>query len=141
MPIPTFTITPFTGGVTEVIPTKIDAVTNYVYTMCGAYAFEALGIIGSGGGVVPSPSGGGGTGLIPYSITVTISASQAGSKTLTNTNWIGLQDVNLVTINQSSFQSGAQFTFSPLTGTFDFSLSGYTLQKNDVLTSLGFYTP
>lgn len=112
--------------------------TNYVYTLLGAQLQRANEILsaGSGGIVVPPSSGGG--GLTPFPINVTISAGQAGVSTLQDSDWIGLQDINQVVINQSVYQSGYQFTFSSITGTFDFSLSGYILQEGDVVTSLGF---
>ncbi len=119
-------------------PTLIKT-TNYLYTMCGAYVFEALGIIGQGGGVVPSPSGGGGTGVIPYQINIVVSAGQSGVMTISNTDWVGLVDLQpTCTINNTQFTLGTNYTYSTLTGTFDFSLAGYTLQQNDTFATGGF---
>ena len=112
--------------------------TNYVYTLLGAQVQKANEILsaGSGGIVVPPSSGGG--GLTPFPINLTISAGQAGSSTLQDSDWIDLQDIVQITVNQSVYQLGTGFTFNAITGTFDLSLSGYILQEGDKFTSFGF---
>ena len=116
----------------------LSGVNNYVYALIGAQLQLANQVYSNGsGGVVPSPSGGGG-GLTPYPINVVISAGQSGLMTLTDSAWIGLQDINQVVINQSVFQVGTGFTFNTLIGQFSFALSSYTLQQGDVVTTLGF---
>jgi hypothetical protein len=124
-------------GNTQNIPNN-QGVSNYVYTLLGTNLQRSTQILtGGSGGIVP-PASQGGNSLTPYPINVIISVGQSNSMILTNSAWIGLQDINQIVINQSVFQSGSQFVFSPLTGTFDFSLSLYTLQVGDFLTGLGF---
>lgn len=110
---------------------------NYTFSLIGAYYNQALNTVNlsSGGNIVnPSPV----TSLVPYPITLTITAGQAGIKTITNPLWVTLQSVNTVVINQSIFQLGTGFSFSSITGTFDFTLGNYILQTNDIFTSFGF---
>lgn len=110
---------------------------NYLYAFCGGYAFQAEGILGTTGGVVVPPSSGGGA-LTPFPITHIVTLAESGVSTLQDSDWIGLQDINQVIINQSILQYGTQFTFNTITGTFDFSLYNYTLQTGDVVSSFGF---
>lgn len=117
--------------------TTLTKTSNYLFALCGGYAFEAIGIIGANtGGIVPSPSGG--STLTPYPINITISAGQSGVSTLQDSDWIGLQDLNTIFINQNVLQSGYQFTFNSITGTIDVSLYGYVFQTGDVITGIGF---
>ena len=61
--------------------TNLTKTSNYLLALCGAYAFEASGIVdANSGGIVPSPSGGG--SVYPFPINVTISAGQSGVSTL-----------------------------------------------------------
>lgn len=65
---------------------NINGFTNYVYGMCGGYAYEAEGLIGTGG-IVINPASGGALVLIPlgkYAGTgnTSIAFSQAINKTL-----------------------------------------------------------
>lgn len=115
----------------------IPLTSNFLWAICGGYAFEAQNLYGGSGGIVVPPSSGGG-GLTPYPINVTISAGQSGVSTLQNSDWVGLEDINQVVINQSVYQSGTGFTFNSITGQFSFALSGYILQTGDVVTALGF---
>lgn len=115
----------------------LPAGSNYLYSLCGGYAFEAQDILNLGGGGIVATSAGN-TGLTPYPISRIITAGEAGLMTLTDSNWIGLEDINQVVINQSVYQYGVGFTFNSLIGRFDFTLSSYTLQEGDVLTSFGF---
>jgi hypothetical protein len=43
----------------------LDGFTNYVYGMCGGYAYQAEGMIGTGGIVIDPATGGGGRNPIP----------------------------------------------------------------------------
>jgi hypothetical protein len=111
---------------------------NYLYSLCGGYAFEAENKMGAGGIVVNPSTGGTNSGLTPFPINVTISSGEAGVSILQSSAWIGLQDVNSVVINQSILQKDVQFTFNSVTGVFNFSLYGYILQTNDQVSSFGF---
>ena len=116
----------------------LSATTLYNYSLLGSKLQLANQILSNGsGGIIINPSGGG-TSLTPYNINFIVSAGQAGVSTIQNSAWIGLQYVNQLIINQTVFQSGAQFTFNSLTGTFDLSLAGYILQQNDIGSGLGF---
>lgn len=116
---------------------SLPKISNYLYALSGGYAFQAQNILNLGGGgiVATTPAGG---GLTPFPISHVVTVGESGSMTLSSTDWVGLQDINQVTINQNVFQIGVQFTFSPLSGLFNFSLTGYTLQTNDIMTSFGF---
>ena len=118
-------------------PTDIKSV-NYLYSLCGGYAFEAENKMGAGGIIVNPSTGGTNSRLTPFPINVTISSGEAGSSILQSNSWKGLQDVNTVVINQSILQKDAQFQFNSVTGSFDFTLYGYILQVNDVVSSFGF---
>lgn len=116
----------------------LQGVANNVYVLCGATLQESKEVLSSGsGGIVVPPSIGGG-GLTPFPINVTISSGQSGVSTLQDSDWIGLEDIVQITINQSVYQLGTGFTFNSVSGTFDLSLSGYILQEGDKFTSLGF---
>lgn len=117
--------------------TGLTRASNYLYAICGGYAFEAQRILNLGGGGIVATTAGN-TGLTPYPITHVVTSGEANSMTLTSSDWIGLQDVNQVVINQSVFQYGVHFTFNSLIGQFSFALSSYTLQIGDVVSSFGF---
>lgn len=112
---------------------------GYLIAMCGKYTSEARGILALGAtGQNTSAVYGNGSVLMPYPISLIISSGQAGVSTISNTAWVGLQDVNTVVVNNATFQSGVDFTFNSATGVFDFSLRPYVLQTNDSITTLGF---
>jgi hypothetical protein len=115
----------------------LTAMSNQLFAMCGGYAFEAQRVLNLGGGgiVATTPAG---SGLTPFPISHVVTVGESGSMTISSTAWVGLEDINQVVINQSVFQVGYQFTFNPLSGVFDFSLTGYTLQTGDIITSFGF---
>lgn len=118
--------------------TTLTGTNDFLYALCGGYAFQAQNILNlGGGGVVPTqPSSG---GLSPYPIGVTISVGQSGVSTLQDSNWVGLVDLTLTAvINNTVFTYGSDYTFSTLTGTFNFSLSGYVFQTGDKFTTLAF---
>ena len=116
--------------------TSLSGKQSYMVGMYGKYSSEARGILALGAsGQNVSAVFGSGSVLMPYPINVTISTS---GSTLTNSAWVGLQDINTAVINNVPYQSGTGFTFNSATGTFDFSLSGYVLQIGDTLTALGF---
>jgi len=117
--------------------TSLPFQSNFLYALCGGYAFKAESYLGTSGGIVIASSNGW-SNYTPYPINVVVGLSQSGVQTITNTNWIGLQDINQVVIGQNVFQVGSQFTFNSVSGTFNFSLANYTLQTGDVMTSLGF---
>jgi len=117
----------------------LQGVANNVFALIGGKLQLANEILVSGGGgIIVPPSGNSGAGLTPFPINVTISSGEAGSSILQSNSWKGLQDVNTVVINQSILQKDAQFQFNSVTGSFDFTLYGYILQVNDVVSSFGF---
>lgn len=121
-------------------PTNADLplISNQLYAMCGGYAFEAQRVLNLGGaGIVGTTTSN--TGLSPYPIGHTITVAESNSSTLQNSEWIGLTDLNTTaTINNNQFTYGVNYTFSTITGTFDFSLSGYLFQTGDVFATGGF---
>lgn len=116
----------------------LDTLNNYLFSLCGGYAFEAQSLIGSTSGIVITPNSYGGALVQPYTITHAVTLDESGSQTLTDALWVGVQDVNQAVINQSVYQYGTDFLFNSLTGTFDFSVGDYTLQEGDVISALGF---
>jgi len=112
-------------------------VTENVYRLCGAKLNEAQEIYSSGSaGVVVSPTSGSGS-YVPYPIAIVVQASQVGAQTLSAlvpSDWIGLLLFTECTINQSILQINSQFTYSVITGQFNFSLYGYSPQTGDVFT-------
>jgi len=117
----------------------LQGTTNYVYTLLGAQLQRANEILDSGtsGGIVPATPAGT-TSLVPYNILYTITAREAGSSTVSNSDWILLQNMSDVVINNITYQYGKDFIFNNLSGLFNFSPSGYVLQEGDELTALAF---
>ena len=110
---------------------------NQLYAMCGGYAFEAENILGLGGGGIVATTAGN-TGLTPFPISYTVTLAENGQSYIQNSDWIGLQDINMVVIGQNVFQYGSQFTFNPINGKFDFSIYPYYVQTGDVMTGVGY---
>lgn len=118
---------------------------NYLFAMCGGYAFEAQRLINGGGGgsIVPSGSTG---ALNPYPIDVTIDASHAGLTYYQDEDLEGVSEADLVEIVINSnppFQKDVQFTFNSAQGKINFDMSAttgnvYTLQLNDKMTGSSF---
>lgn len=102
---------------------------NYLWAICGGYAFQAQDLYGGSGGIVVPPSSGGGS-LTPYPINIEVQPSQAGGSTLSAlipTDWVGLIGVVECTIDQNILQLNSQFSYNEITGVFDFSLYGLTV--------------
>lgn len=115
----------------------LTSVSNFLYAICGGYAFQAESLYGGTGGLLPSISSGS-VFLTPYNIIHTVTAGESGSSTLSNPSWILLQNMSYVVINNITYQYGKDFIFNNLSGLFNFSPSGYVLQKGDELTALAF---
>jgi hypothetical protein len=116
----------------------LTATNDFLFALCGGYAFQAQDILNlGGGGVVPTqPSSG---GLSPYPIGVTVSVGQSGVSTLQSSDWVGLVDINLTAvINNGVFTYGSDYTFNTLTGTFSFALCGYVFQTGDKFSTYAF---
>lgn len=73
------------------------------------------------------------TMLIPYSFSFTMPALY-NSYSYQNNNLKGLQDLVTVFMKQGVYQINEQFTYDPVTGTLDFTLSGWLLQPGDTIT-------
>lgn len=84
-----------TGGSTLI---DIDGFTDYVYGMCGGYAYEAEGLIGTGG-IVVNPASGGGT-RIPLQFQAFAST---GATSIIFTDAI---DKSILSITRASFDTG-----------------------------------
>lgn len=110
---------------------------NQLYAMCGGYAFEAENVLGLGGGGIVATTAGN-TGLTPFPISYTVTLAENGQSYIQNSDWIGLQDINMVVIGQNVFQYGSQFTFNPINGTFSFAIYPYYVQTGDVMTGVGY---
>lgn len=83
------------GGSTLI---DIDGFTDYVYGMCGGYAYEAEGLIGTGG-IVVNPASGGGT-RVPLQFQ---SFASTGSTTIIFSAAIGK---SILSITRASFDTG-----------------------------------
>lgn len=106
--------------------------TNYLYSLCGKYAVQAIPIItGSGGGSVTPVST---TGYIYSTISDVVSgAGGGGTTTYYNINLIGGRDLDFLVLNDQVLQaSRGDFTFSPSTGIITFLTM--TLFDGDTLT-------
>ena len=110
---------------------------DFLYALCGGYAFQAENILGLGGGGIVATTAGN-TGLTPFPISYTVTLAENGQSYIQNSDWIGLQDINMVVIGQNVFQYGSQFTFNPINGKFDFSIYPYYVQTGDVMTGVGY---
>jgi len=115
----------------------LTSVSNFLYAICGGYAFQAESLYGGTGGLLPSISSGS-VFLAPYNIIHTVTAGEAGSSTLSNPSWILLQNMSDVVINNSTYQYNTDFVFNTSSGQFNFSPSGYILQEGDLVTALAF---
>jgi hypothetical protein len=133
--MPTFTIEPFAGGVSATPDADLPKLVDYLYSLCGKYAFQAENILGTVGGVVINPSSGGNSALIYHTLNHVITAGEANVSTYQNNDLIGADNLVQVVIRQSEYQLGQQFTFNSVTGTLNFALSGYVLQEGDPLTT------
>lgn len=77
----------------------IDGYTNYVYGMCGGYAYEAEGLIGTGG-IVVNPASGGATGRMPLAFG---KFASSGSTSVVFSEAI---DKLILSITRASFDTG-----------------------------------
>lgn len=111
---------------------------NFLFAICGGYAFEAENILSLGGGGVV-PSSGSSTGITPFPINHTVTLAESQVRTLQNAQWIGLVDLNsTTTINNNQYTYTVDYTFNSATGTFDFTLCGYLFQPDDKFATGGF---
>lgn len=89
------------GGSTLI---DIDGFADYVYGMCGGYAYEAEGLIGTGG-IVINPASGGATGRMPIPLG---KFASSGSTTIVFTEGINKL---ILSITRASFDTG-EFIFT-----------------------------
>jgi hypothetical protein len=113
---------------------------NYLYSICGGYAFQAQNILNLGGGgiVATSPNG---NGLTPYPIALVLASGNISGttiKAINQSDWYGLSGFSFCFINQGELTMGVQFTYNSATGIFDFGLYPYTPQVGDVFSCQAF---
>lgn len=135
MPTPTFTIIPFSGGVTPLGGSEsLTGSANYLKALCGGYFLAAQGITGSGGSII-NPTGG--TPNIPYPINLVVTPAQSGGSTIQDNSFKNSSGWNTIFLNGGTdLQLGVGFSINTITGTITFI--NYFLQTGDVITGLYF---
>jgi hypothetical protein len=115
----TYTISPFSGGVTEYHNSTVRGVANYLQWMCGKFGLTAQYVIsGSGGGsVIPVPAAS--PNPIEFSVSSTSTIPSGGSIAILPS----FKDYNIIFIRGGITQStvntgGSYFTWSKGTGVF-----------------------
>jgi hypothetical protein len=126
------TVTQFSGGVTEVLPSdNLVKTANYLKWLCGGFGLEAQDIIDGGGGTAITP-------VVPYgymyySFPYTITVAETGVNTFQNNVLIGGKDVTTMLVNNTPYSVVANdFTFDSVTGTITWLVGVFT--TNDTLT-------
>lgn len=127
----TVTISQFSGGQNQVINQQLDFAANYLYSLCGIYAFKAQGISGGGGSISPI------TPVPSYQYAV-LQASVAngdmvaGQSTLQSPDLIGALNVDYFVMNNTNYTIGVDFSFNNVSGTISL-LNGDTWGSTDLL--------
>lgn len=117
----------------------VRGVSSNVYRLCGSKLGEAQELLSSGsGGIVPSPSGGN-TSTLYYPINVTLTSGDISGMTIVNTDWKNLVQLspNMI-LNDVPFTLNVNYSYGILNGVFDFTLSSYTPQVGDTVSTFGF---
>lgn len=118
----------------------LTATSNFLFSICGGYAFEAERILNLGGGGIVATTAGN-PGITPYPIYITLASGNISGttiKALIQSDWYGLSGFAFSFINNNQFALNTNFTYNTLTGIFDFALTPYTPQVGDIFTVQAF---
>lgn len=122
--------------------TTLTGTNDFLYALCGGYAFEAQRILNLGGGGIVATTAGT-AGITPYPIAVSLVGGQIVGNTIKaviQSDWYGLSGFSFCFINQNQLALGTNFTYNIVTGIFDFSLYSYVPQPGDIFTCQAFKT-
>ena len=115
---------------------------DFLYALCGGYAFEAQRILNLGGGGIVATTAGT-AGLTPYPISVVLVGGQISGMTIQAvipSDWYGLSGFAFCFINQNQLALGSEFTYNSVNGVFSFALYSYTPQPGDKFSVQAFKT-